>query len=542
MRIFAGMEYAPGLQTVAGDPVLSYEYIEQLRKEKDPYKIIMQKGGQETTLASNADIVITGGNRGGGKTLSLIAEALDYVKNPHFFGLILRNEKDDLKGIIEQTLHFYQDLGVYKSSKMLWDFNSGSTLQMSYFEGVYSDFVKRFQGQAFPYIGIDEITHIPYNKFKYLLTTNRNAFHMRNMMLGTCNPDPDSWVAQFIDWWIGEDGFPIEERDGKLRYCFMDGDSTSSIIWGDTREEVYEQCQSTIDKLYNKSYQELGYDKLEMFIKSVTFIRARLEDNIALISSDPNYVANLAQQSEEQRARDFEGNWKFKDVGGDMIKMSHMEKFYNNPYVRTDNAQRFVTCDVAFQGGDSLVMWLWEGWHIKDLFVSRVDARTSVEVVKSKLMEWGVREENFCYDLQGAGQVFRGFFPNAMPFNNQEEPIAQRGETARSVKYLYANLKSQCAYLFAKKLKDGEVSIESGLLDRRYSGRFGKNVQLRQVLMKERKAIRGDSKTEDKGFKLIKKDEMKRIVGHSPDYIESLLFRGLFDLKAKRRVNNLWMV
>lgn len=521
---------------------MSYEYIEQLRKEKDPYKIIMQKGGQETTLASNADIVITGGNRGGGKTLSLIAEALDYIKNPHFFGLVLRNEKDDLKGIIEQTLHFYQDLGVYKSSKMLWDFNSGSTLQLSYFEGVYSDFVKRFQGQAFPYIGIDEITHIPYNKFKYLLTTNRNAFHMRNMMLGTCNPDPDSWVAQFIDWWIGEDGFPIEERDGKMRYCFMDGDTTSSIIWGDTREEVYEQCKNTIDKLYNKSYQELGYDKLEMFIKSVTFIRARLEDNIALISSDPNYVANLAQQSEEQRARDFEGNWKFKDVGDDMIKMSHMEKFYNNPYVRTENAQRYVTCDVAFQGGDSLVMWLWEGWHIKDLFVSRVDAKTSVEVVKSKLMEWGVREENFCYDLQGAGQVFRGFFPDAMPFNNQEEPIAQKGETVKSVKYLYANLKSQCAYFFAKKLKEGGISIESDLLDRRYSGRFGKNVQLRQVLMKERKAIRGDFKSADRGFSLIKKDEMKRIVGHSPDYIESLLFRVLFDLKVKLRVKNLWMI
>ena len=72
-----------------------------------------------------------------------------------------------------------------------------------------------------------------YLKFKYLITCNRNAFHIRNRFIGTCNPDPDSWVAKFIDWWIGEDGLPIPERDGRVRYCFMDGDNVSGIYWGD---------------------------------------------------------------------------------------------------------------------------------------------------------------------------------------------------------------------------------------------------------------------------------------------------------------------
>ena len=108
----------------------------------------------------------------------------------------------------------------------------------------------------------------------------------------------------------------------------MDGNTVETIYWGDTPEEVYEKCKSIIDPLYEAGgYEEMGYDRARMFTKSVTFTRARLEDNKKLTESDPNYVANLAQQDEEQRARDLEGNWNFKNVGDDIIKMHDMEQF-----------------------------------------------------------------------------------------------------------------------------------------------------------------------------------------------------------------------
>ena len=51
-----------------------------------------------------------------------------------------------------------------------------------------------------------------------------------------------------------------------------------------------------------------------MFVKSVVFIRARLEDNIKLIEADSNYVANLAQQDEI--CAPCRINWNFKAAGG----------------------------------------------------------------------------------------------------------------------------------------------------------------------------------------------------------------------------------
>ena len=520
--------YEDNIRTRDGERILTYGHIEALRRRdkgrNNPLCIIAQKGAQENNLAKDVDILITGGNRGGSKTFTLLMEALKDVYNPNFNAIILRNEKDDLEGIVKTSNELYSQLGKYNRSvnDMTWYFKKGGSLKFTYFSGSFDDFKVRFQGRQYSYIGIDEITHISYEKFKYLITNNRNAFRIRNRFWGTCNPDPDSWVRKFIDWWIGEDGLPIDERDGVVRYCFMDGNTVDSIYWGNTREEVYAQCREVIDALWKPEYEEMGFNKLEMFTKSVTFTRARLEDNRKLIESDPNYVSNLAQQDEEQRARDLEGNWNFKAVGDDIIKMQDMERFFAMPELI--GGKRYASCDVAFEGGDSLVLWLWVGWHIQDIFVCRLDSKGSLLAVSAKLEEWGVLEENFTYDLNGLGQTFRGFFKRAVPFNN-------RAAVEEKYRYIYDNVKSQCAYLFAHKLIDGEISINHRILKRKFSGRGFENLELQKILMKERKCIRPAEDSADKGFSLIKKQDMKKVVGHSPDYIESLFMRMIFEIR-----------
>lgn len=531
-RHFYFMDFQPIIHTVTGATVLTYEQIETIRvAEKnvtDSKKIIAQRGGQENMLSSTADITIGGGCRGGSKTFSMLLEAMPDVTNKNFRSIILRHEIDDLSDMAETSDEIFGDFGLRIKSKteQRWNFHKGGFLRFSYHADSIDDFKKRFQGKQFAYIGVDEITHIDFPKFKYLITCNRNAHGIRNRFFGTCNPDPDSWVAKFIDWWIGEDGLPIPERDGVVRYCFMDGDNVDSIYWGDTREEVYEQCKDIINAYWKPEYEVYG-SPAELFVKSVCFVEAKLADNVKLLASDPTYLANLVNQSEEQRARDLDGNWKFKTAGDDMIKQAHIEAFFRNSVQVGDSVKR-ASCDVAFEGGDSLVMWLWEGWHIKDLFVCRLDSQRTVNAVKAKLEEWGVREENFTYDLNGLGQIFKGYFKNAIPFNNREA-------VHEKYKDIYANLKSQCAYLFGQKIIDGKISIEPSLLLRKYSGKGFENVPLSQILNKERKAIRKDIDKYDKGWSIITKAVMKKLVGHSPDYIEGLLMRMIFEVKHIRK-------
>lgn len=442
------IEQYTGEKTIDGKDILTYEYIEQLRvaddKKRNPYKIISQRGGQENLLSCNADIIIGGGSRGGSKSYSLLLEGLKDLDNKEFKAILFRKEKDDLSDLVDTSDSVYGDFGSYNRSKddMTWNFSSGGSLKFQYYSDAIEDFKKRMQGKQYSYIGIDEITHIEYPKFKYLITTNRNAHGIRNRFWGTCNPDPDSWVAQFIDWWIDEDGFPIPERIGKIRYCFMDGDNINDVYWGNTKKEAYEQCKDIIDRIWDESYSRYGRPE-DLFVKSVAFVEAKLADNVQLMRSDPTYLASLGGQSEEQRSRDLEGNWKFKSKGDDMIKMTHMDDFYNNAQ-QIDDGVRRVSCDAAFDGGDNLVMWLWVGWHIKDVYVCRADSQETVNNVRAKLKEWGVLEENFTYDLNGLGQIFKGFFRSAIPFNNRESVDEEN-------KGLYDTIKSQAAYLFAKK-------------------------------------------------------------------------------------------
>ena len=479
------------------------------------------------------------------KSFSSLMEALKDIKNPDFHATILRNEKDDLQSLVTDSYKLFAQFGTYNKSQndMTWNFNNGGWLKFSYYAGAFADFKTRFQGRQFAYVCIDEGTQCPYKKFKYLLTNNRNASLIRNRFWITCNPDPESWVRKFIDWWVDEDGYIIPERDGVIRYCFMDGDTPDSIYWGDTREEVYEQCKGIIDSLWKDSYADLGYSKLDMFIKSATFIRADVSENIKLISTDASYIANLAQQDEEQRMRDLEANWNWKAAGDDMVKIEDLEAIFDNSEQLGDGVHR-ASADIAFTGGDNFVMWHWIGWHCVDLIVLRLDSKTLASVIDAKLKEWGVEERNFTYDLQGIGQYLKGFFPDAVPFNNQAAPIAANRGEADGVKFLYKDLKSQCAWLFYKMIKDRTISIDPALLERKYSGNGFEKQPLRQILLKERKMLRRDESGDDRGFRLLPKKMAKKYVGHSPDFFESWFYVVIFSLKKTehKKIKGLWMI
>ena len=162
-----------------------------------------------------------------------------------------------------------------------------------------------------------------------------------------------------------------------------------------------------------------------------------------------------------------EANWNWNAAGDDIIKMADLEEIFDNA-VQVGDGVRRASADIAFTGGDNFVMWLWEGWHCKDLVVMRLDSQTLVSAVQAKLREGGVEECNFTYDLQGIGQYFKGFFADAVPFNNQAAPVSMTHQEEKGIKFLYKDLKSQCAFMFYKMIKGKQISIEYSLLARKH--------------------------------------------------------------------------
>ena len=115
-----------------------------------------------------------------------------------------------------------------------------------------------------------------------MLSRNRSTCGVRPYIRATCNPDADSWVAEFLAWWIDpETGFPIPERAGVLRYYVR---VSGKIIWADQPEDL-------VQYLPPPETLPPGVDPPRPI--SVTFIPASVFDNPALLQVNPEYLAWL---------------------------------------------------------------------------------------------------------------------------------------------------------------------------------------------------------------------------------------------------------
>lgn len=272
-----------------------------------------QPGPQEAFLASPADIVFYGGAAGGGKTWSVLMEPVRHIHNPEFGGVIFRREFTQISqegGLWEKSEELYSLLGAEPNqSKMRWRFPAGARMRFAHMQHETDKF--KYQGGELAYIGFDELTHFSEGQFFYMVSRNRSTSGVRPYIRATCNPDPDSWVRRFIDWWIGEDGYAIPERSGVVRWFARPDEE---IVWADTREQLLDENPTVEPE-----------DAL-----SFTFILSRLKDNPALTEKDPSYRAKLRVLPRVERERllgDEEkgGNWNVRAAAGLLFKRQWVE-------------------------------------------------------------------------------------------------------------------------------------------------------------------------------------------------------------------------
>lgn len=263
-----------------------------------------QAGPQEFFFRTVADIAIYGGAAGGGKTFALLLEPLRHVtNNKRFSAVFFRRTTTQIKnpgGLWDESLQIYPKVGgVPKVGVLEWHWPQGGKIKMAHLEHEATKL--EWQGSQIPLLLFDELTHFSASQFFYMVSRNRSMSGVSGYIRATCNPDADSWVAEFISWWIDPDtGLPIRSRGGKLRWFLRINDS---MDWAGSREELIERWRG---KIPEETLQP----------KSVTFIPAQLSDNKALIRADPGYMANLLSMNTVERERMLYGNWRIRPSAG----------------------------------------------------------------------------------------------------------------------------------------------------------------------------------------------------------------------------------
>lgn len=233
-------------------------------------------------LSRMEDEALYGGAAGGGKSDSLLAEALRQVHIPHYRAIIFRKTYPQCSELIDRSRDIYPRVcpdARYNATAHCWVFKSGAKV---YFGSMQRTADKlNYQGKRYDFIGFDELTHFLWDEYSYMFSRNRpGGPGTRCYIRATCNPGGvgHGWVKQ----------------------RFIDGKEPLKTYW----EE------------YNVGGQTLRRSRV--FVPSTVF------DNKILLENNPNYLASLAGLPEAEKRALLYGDW-------DSFSGQVFTEFRNNP-------------------------------------------------------------------------------------------------------------------------------------------------------------------------------------------------------------------
>jgi len=247
-------------QVVLDSELDSLPSIVQEQIEQESVVFHPNEGPQTEFLAAPERDVLYGGAAGGGKSYAMLVDPLRYAHKKAHRALILRRSMPELRELIDKSRELYPQAYPgckFREVEKLWNFPSGAKIEFGFLERDAD--VYRYQGQAYSWIGFDEITHLPTEfGWNYLASRLRTTDSSIETYL-RCTANPGGVGAQWV----------------KKRYI------------------------DPIDP--NNSF--IGKDGL-----SRKFIPARLDDN-PYLAKDGRYEQMLMALPPVQRRQLLEGNW-----------------------------------------------------------------------------------------------------------------------------------------------------------------------------------------------------------------------------------------
>ncbi len=262
-------------------------------------------------LRSLEDEILYGGSARGGKTVSMLAAALQYVDIPDYRAVIIRKTYAELSrgdGIIPMSKEWlmpHKDAKWNESLKQ-WEFPGGSKLIFGYIDT--ENDIYQFQGQSFQFIGFDELTQHPQENYKYLFsrlvrTESQKKAGIPLRMRCTTNPG-------------GAHGAWVYDR-------FINKRTKPAL-----RDEIIEQI------CFERNCEPQDLDASDIHQRMPRFIPSRVFDNPYI--DQRSYLANLAKLDPVTRAQLRDGDWEirapgnmfrrdwFEMAGGGFVPMSRL--------------------------------------------------------------------------------------------------------------------------------------------------------------------------------------------------------------------------
>lgn len=491
-------------------------------------KIIQpQAGFQEQFVSTNLDFVLGGGGLGTGKSYAAGLSIADAVWDGRFRGLFLRNNLGDARaagGLLDTLRDIYGSyVEIVESGEPRATFPSGARIDVTHVADQSRDKVlQRFKGRQYDFIYFDEMNGFTWDCVMAIYSRNRGTAAWTGKVRGTTNPDKNSWIRIFIDWYIGADGFIREDRNGVVRYFYINGETVNDVVWGDSKEEVYQKCKIGIDRVLKKINGKNGTSTYEDLIKSFTFYLGRISENKAMMGDNKGYVGSVALTGGRSAQQLLEGNWNVSpdtDLNAPIQPYMAASVFDNDPCINND---KWITVDLADVGDDNTIILVWNGFHVIDYkILPKSTPRMNADKILYMAQAYDVADLHIIYDATRAVYV-NDYIPDAVPYLSGKSP---RGKYARAA----SRLKDEVYLRLVDMIKNGRISFSDKIANAIYlHDNMSIPITIQAEFIEECSVVRFDEGVNGKK-QLLSKKQMNKLLGknRSMDLLDACSMRML---------------
>ena len=261
-------------------------------------------------------------------------------------------------------------------------------------------------------------------------------------------------------------------------------------------------CNPAKNWVYTQYYRPAKEGKQKIHRK---FIQSLVDDNEYI---SKYYKTQLQTLDELSKQRLLFGNWEYDATKDSLIEYDAILNLFTQNGVQ---GQKYISCDVARFGSDKTVIMYWEGLHIKKVrTLLKSSINDVVDNVRQLQQENQVPLRNIIIDEDGVGGGAKDYL-RCQGFINNAKPLKKEN---------YQNLKTQCYYKLADLINKAQIGITCN------------DITIKNNIIEELEQVRMKNADKDTKLQMIPKDDVKAIIGRSPDYSDALAMRMFYEIDS----------